>query len=68
MKKVFYGVMTEFYKNGTFKGAITTRNCKEKPKNTQRFMLFMTAYLDWFESVKDAEAFLTKQSADKRTA
>ena len=67
-KQTFYCVMTEFYKDGTFKGAVTTRDCKEKPKNTQRFLCFMTAYMDWFDSRESAEAFLAEQKAKGRAA
>jgi hypothetical protein len=57
-KKTFYCVMAEFYANGTVSTAITTRFCKEKPRNTMRVLPIMTAYNDWFESMDEAEAFL----------
>jgi hypothetical protein len=60
MKKTFYCVMVEFYDNGTVKPAITTRVCREKPRNTMRVQPFLTAYIDWFESMADAEGFLAK--------
>jgi hypothetical protein len=61
MKKTFYCVMAEFYVNGTMKPAITTRLCREKPRNTMRKLPFLTAYTDWFESMAEAEAFLAER-------
>jgi len=67
-KRTYYCAMTEFYKNGTLKGVIITRDCKEKPKNTIRFFCFVTGYMDWFTSFEQAEAFLAKQSAKGKAA
>jgi hypothetical protein len=57
-KKTFYCLMAEFYADGTVKTALTTRVCREKPRNTMRKLPFLTAYADWFESMAEAEAFL----------
>ena len=63
--QIYYCAMTEFYENGTFKGAVFAQTCKEKPKNTQRTLPFMAAYKDWFASREQAEEFLKKQSTGR---
>jgi hypothetical protein len=63
-QKTFYRVMVELYANGAVKTAVTTRVCREKPRNTMRKLPFLTAYNDWFESIAEAEAFL----AERKTA
>jgi hypothetical protein len=58
-KTTFYCVMAEFYTDGTVKTApITTRLCREKPRNTMRKLPFLTAYTDWFETEAGAAARL----------
>lgn len=51
----YYGVMSEFYDDGTVKTAITTRQCREKPRNTSRELPIMDAYIDWFDTRTAAE-------------
>jgi hypothetical protein len=60
MKKTFYCVMSEFYDNGTIKAAIISQECEEKPKSSFRRSQGLDAYRDWFDSQKEAEAFLAE--------
>jgi hypothetical protein len=58
MKKTFYCVMSEFYDDGRINAAIISRECGEKPHDSFRHVFRMDAYCDWFDSWKEAEAFL----------
>jgi hypothetical protein len=64
MKKTFYCVMTEFYDSGTVKAAMFSRECREKPKNSFRSVPKMDAHNDWFDTSKEAGAFLAKANCE----
>ncbi|GHU86451.1 hypothetical protein FACS189473_5680 [Spirochaetia bacterium] len=58
--KTFYCVMTEFYDNGAVKAAMTSRECREKPRDTFRGTFRMDAYCTWYADKTEAEAALTE--------
>jgi hypothetical protein len=60
MKTRFYGVMSEFYEDGTVKAAIISRDCRVTPKGDEREVYGMTARIVWFTTEAEAEAFLAK--------
>jgi hypothetical protein len=57
-KQTFYGVIAEFYADGTVKTAITTRVCKEKPRNREQKNPIAHGYNRWFDTLDEAEACL----------
>jgi hypothetical protein len=61
MKTTFFCVRAEFYRDGSRKYAITERACKEKPRNRMRALPFMSAYMDWFDDLGAAQAFLAER-------
>jgi hypothetical protein len=64
--KTYYGVMTEFYGNGTVKAAMVSRVCRVKPGNQSRSTPIADCSITWFEDKAAAERFLTgvkKESA-----
>jgi hypothetical protein len=60
MNKTYWRVTSEFYDNGTVKAAMTSKVCNGKPESTFREMPRMDAYEDYFDSRKEAEAFLAE--------
>ncbi|MDR0473429.1 MAG: hypothetical protein LBH43_07145 [Treponema sp.] len=58
MNKTYFCVMSETYRDGAVKSAITTRNCKAIPQNATRVLPIMIARMRWFESLESAEANL----------
>jgi len=60
--KTYFCVMTEIYRNGTMKAALTRgRSCVKKPLNSYREFPGMTAFKDWFMSREQAEAYLKER-------
>ena len=55
--------MSEFYDNGAVKAAITSRECREKPKNKERDFPSWTVFKDWFDTQSEAEVFLADAKA-----
>jgi hypothetical protein len=49
-KKTYYCVMAEFYANGTAQAAITTRICREKPRNRDGSNPIMRFSNTWLET------------------
>jgi hypothetical protein len=60
--------MSEFYDDGTVKAAMISRECMEKPKNQSRSVLGMTACHDWFDTRKEALAFLAEAKKEGAAA
>ena len=58
MNHVFYGVMSEFYDDGTVKACILYGYGKEKPKNSFRRLPFADCYRDWYENENQAKLIL----------
>jgi hypothetical protein len=54
MKQTFYCVMAEFYANGTVITAVTTRVCREKPRNSAGIKPIMRFSNTWFEAEPEA--------------
>jgi hypothetical protein len=54
-KKTFYCVMIEVYANGTVLAGIKTRNCREKPQNTEQKNPIVHGYNHWFDTMAEAE-------------
>ena len=54
MKKTFYGVVTESYRNGKRNAAIISRICKEKPNSTSRKNEFLDAAIYWYDTEDQA--------------
>ena len=63
MKTRFWCVMSEFYDNGTVKAAITSSERKAKPEDKERDYPRWTAFQDWFDTLGEAENFLTEVKA-----
>jgi hypothetical protein len=63
--QTFYGVIREFYENGTVKAAITSRACKEKPRNQRRITCRADCSINWFDTKEAAETFLAAPVAGK---
>ena len=61
--KTYFGVMTEFYDNGSINACITTREAKVKPNNQHKETPIADCYVDWFTSREQAEAFLAEARA-----
>jgi hypothetical protein len=60
MKKTYWCVTSEFYDNGAVKAAMASKARSGKPENTCRSLPRMDVYEDWFNSRKEAEAFLAE--------
>jgi hypothetical protein len=56
--KTYYCVITEFYDNGTVKAAMTSRECKEQPRDTSRETAIADCYTEWFEDKAEAMKYL----------
>jgi hypothetical protein len=54
----YWRVMSEFYDSGTVKAAMDSRECREKPRNTERRIFGMNACNRWFDSREDAGEYL----------
>jgi hypothetical protein len=55
--------MSEFYDNGTVKAAITSKERRERPRDTERDFPYWTAFQDWFDTLREAESFLAEVKA-----
>lgn len=60
MKKRFYCVMCERYESGAVLTAITSRESKDIPCDTERKIPGMTAENIWFDSMEAAERKLSE--------
>jgi excisionase family DNA binding protein len=56
--KTYYCVTSEFYKDGTVKATMDSRESREKPKNTNLDTPIAYCYIDWFGTQAGAEAAL----------
>ncbi|MCL2092974.1 MAG: hypothetical protein FWH12_02160 [Treponema sp.] len=61
MKKkesTYYGVISEFYSDGTVKACIIDRITNERPKSQHRKTSIADFYVDWFPTLAEAEGHL----------
>ena len=61
--RIFYGVLTEFYDNGSVNACIISRKAKLKPKNKFKNTPIANCYEDWFLTEAEAESFLSEARA-----
>ena len=60
MTNIYYGVMSEFYDDGTVKACMIYSNGKSKPKNSSRELPFADCYKDWYDTEQAAKIALNQ--------
>jgi hypothetical protein len=66
MKKTYYCVMSEYYRDGRILACIKTSSRKEKPKDVSGENPWVKAYNTWYDSQEEAEAELARIRPLKR--
>ena len=58
MKKNYYQVTSKFYDNGKMETTMETVSLNEKPNNEFLSIKGYDLYVDYFEKLKDAQAYM----------